>query len=78
MLNSHGVMPASASAAGSGAAVGVSSGFQGLAANSLRGLGIALLVLTIIFAIGAIRGLLPRRAALAARRDVVVRGDKSS
>jgi hypothetical protein len=70
MLNTHGVMPVSASAAGSGAAVSASSTFHGLAASSLRGLGIALLVLTIIFAIGAIRGLLPRRAEIAARREL--------
>ena len=69
MLNTHGMMPVSASGAGSGAAVSVSAGFHGLAANSLRGLGIALLVLTIVFAIGAIRGLLPRRAELRARRE---------
>ena len=72
MLNTHGVMPVSASTTGSGAAVSVSSGLHGLGASSLLGLGIALLVLTIIFAIGAIRGLLPRRAELAARRELAV------
>lgn len=77
MLNTHGVMPVSASAAGTGAAVGVSSSLHGLAAASLRGLGIALLVLTIIFAIGAIRGLLPRRAEFAARREVTTRETES-
>jgi hypothetical protein len=76
MLNTHGVMPVSASAAGSGAAASVSAGFHGLAATSLRGLGIALLVLTIVFAIGAIRGLLPRRAELAARGELT-RGNDS-
>ena len=84
MLNSHGVMPVSASAAGSGAAAGVSAGFHGLAADSLRGLGITLLILTIVFAAGAIRGLLPRRAELAARQELTMppqtamRGDESS
>jgi hypothetical protein len=76
MLNTHGLMPASASATGSGTAVGISASTHGLAAESLRDLGIALLVLTIVFALAAIRGLLPskaelatRRTALAARRD---------
>ena len=66
MLNTHGIMPASASVTGSGAVTSASAGLHGLAATSLRGLGIALLVLTIIFAAGAIRGLLPRRAELIA------------
>jgi hypothetical protein len=69
MLNAHGVMPAAASAGGSGATTAVSAGLHGMAADSLRDLGIALLVLTIIFAVAAIRGLLPRRAELAARRE---------
>lgn len=70
MLNTHGMMPVSAAGAGSGAAVSVSSSFHGIAAASMHGLGIALLALTIIFAIGAIRGLLPQRAELRARREL--------
>jgi hypothetical protein len=69
MLNTHGMMHVSAAGTGAGAATSVSYSVHGLAADSLRGLGIALLVLTIIFAIGAIRGLLPRRAELRARRE---------
>jgi ABC-type phosphate transport system permease subunit len=61
MLNSHGVMPTSASAAGSGTAVSVSSTTHGVLATSLFALGVTLLVLTAIFAVAAIRGLLPRR-----------------
>jgi len=63
MLNTHGFMPTSASASGSGTAFSVSAQAHGLAANSLLGLGIALLVLTAIFAVAAIRGLLPRRVS---------------
>jgi hypothetical protein len=77
MLNAHGVMPVPASAAGSGAAISVSAGFHGLAAAWLHGLGIALLVLTIIFAIGAVRGLLPRTAEMRARREAATRGKES-
>jgi hypothetical protein len=69
MLNTHGMMHVSAAGTGAGAATSVSYSVHGLAAASLRGLGIALLALTIIFAIGAIRGLLPRRAELRARRE---------
>ena len=61
MLNTHSFMPASASATGSGAAAGVSAQAHGFAAGALMALGIALLVLTAIFALAAIRGLLPRR-----------------
>jgi hypothetical protein len=78
MLNAHGMMPVSASAAGSGAAIGISAGVSDLAAAWLNGLGIALLVLTIVFAIGAVRGLLPRRAELRARREAATRGTGAS
>lgn len=61
MLNTHGFMPASASATGSGTAVTISTQAHGAAAGTLFSLGIALLILTAIFAIAAIRGLLPRR-----------------
>lgn len=61
MLNTHSFMPASASASGSGTAVSIATQAHGFAANTLLGLGIALLVLTAIFALAAIRGLLPRR-----------------
>jgi hypothetical protein len=44
---------------------------HGLLAESLRDLGIALLVLTIVFALAAIRGLLPSRAELATRRTAL-------
>jgi hypothetical protein len=70
MLHIHGMVPVSAAGTSIGASATVSSSSDGLAAASLRGLGIALLVLTIIFAIGAIRGLLPRRAELRARREL--------
>jgi hypothetical protein len=70
MLHVHGMVPVSAAVPGIAAGATVSSSSDGLAAASLRGLGIALLVLTIIFAIGAIRGLLPRRAELRARREL--------
>jgi ABC-type phosphate transport system permease subunit len=62
MLNTHSFMPASASAAGSGTAVGISDQAHGAAATALFALGVTLLVLTAIFAFAAIRGLLPRRA----------------
>jgi ABC-type phosphate transport system permease subunit len=62
MLNTHSFMPASASAAGSGTAVGISNQTHGMAATTLFALGVTLLVLTAIFAVAAIRGLLPRRA----------------
>ena len=61
MLNTHGFMPTSASAAGSGTAVSISTQAHGAATGALFGLGIALLILTAIFALAAIRGLLPRR-----------------
>jgi hypothetical protein len=61
MLNTHSLMPATASATGTGTAVGVSTQAHGVATVALLALGIALLVLTGIFAIAAIRGLLPRR-----------------
>ncbi|HEX4833433.1 MAG TPA: hypothetical protein VH478_20340 [Trebonia sp.] len=69
LLNTHGMMPTSASATGSGAAAGISTELHGMPATTLRDLGIALLVLTVIFAAGAIRGLLPRRAETNARRE---------
>jgi hypothetical protein len=62
MLNTHSFMPASASAAGAGTAVGVSDQVHGTATMALFWLGIILLVLTAVFAVAAIRGLLPRRA----------------
>jgi ABC-type phosphate transport system permease subunit len=62
MLHTQSFMPTTASAAGSGTAVSVSQQAHGVAADSLLALGITLLVLTIIFAVAAIRGLLPRRA----------------
>jgi hypothetical protein len=62
MLNTHSLMPATASATGTGTAVSVSTQAHGVAAVALLALGIALLVLTCIFALAAIRGLLPRRA----------------
>ena len=68
MLNTHGFMPASASVAGAGTAVGLSAQGSGAAATTFMALGIALLVLTIIFALAAIRGLLPRRRELRQRR----------
>jgi hypothetical protein len=77
MLNAHGVMPTSASAAGAGTAIGVSAGVSDLAATWLRSLGIALLVLTIVFAIGAVRSLLPRRAEIRARREAAGRGTEA-
>lgn len=67
MLNTHGFMPASASASGSGTAVSISTQAHGFAANALLGLGIALLVLTAVFALVAIRGLLPRHVRRASR-----------
>jgi hypothetical protein len=62
MLNTHSLMPATASATGTGTAVSVSTQASGVAAVALLALGIALLVLTCVFAIAAIRGLLPRRS----------------
>jgi hypothetical protein len=61
MLNTYGVAPAAASAAGTGASVTASAQTTGTASTVLFALGIALIVLTAIFAIAAIRGLLPRR-----------------
>jgi hypothetical protein len=61
MLNAHGIMPASASATGTGSAVTASAQTHGAVSTSLLILGVTLLVLTIIFALAAIRGLLPRR-----------------
>lgn len=60
MLNAHGTMPAAASVTGGGTAVGVSAQAGGFGATALLVLGIALLVLTAVFALAAIRGLLPR------------------
>jgi ABC-type phosphate transport system permease subunit len=62
MLNTHTFMPTSASAAGAGTAAGVSDQVHGTAAAALFALGVTLLVLTAVFAVAAIRGLLPRRA----------------
>ena len=69
MLNTHSFMPTSASASGSGTAVSISTQAHGFAANALLGLGIALLVLTAIFALAAIRGLLPRHMRPAKRSE---------
>lgn len=60
MLNTHGVMPASASAASAGGTMSVSAQLNGILSAALLGLGIALLVLTAVFAAAAIAGLLPR------------------
>lgn len=60
MLNAHGVMPASASAASAGGTAYLSTQIHSFLWSALAGLGIALLVLTAIFAAGAIAGLLPR------------------
>ena len=70
MLHVHGLVPVSTASTGISATAGVPQRLNGLAAESLRVLGIALLVLTIIFAVGAIRGLLPRRSELRARREL--------
>lgn len=62
MLNAHGAMPASASAAGTTAALTTSAQEHGTLSAALYGLGIALLILTAVFALAAIRALLPRRS----------------
>jgi hypothetical protein len=62
MLNTHGVMPTSASAAGTAGALTTSAQAHGTLSAALYGLGITLLILTAIFALAAIRGLLPRRS----------------
>lgn len=62
MLNAHGMMPTSASATGTAAAVTTSAQVHGALSAALYGLGIALLILTAIFALAAIRSLLPRRS----------------
>lgn len=71
MVHTQSFMPTSATAASSGTAVSFSGHAHGVAAGSLLALGITLLVLTIIFAVAAIRGLLPRRAegSLMRRRE---------
>jgi hypothetical protein len=61
MLNAHGVMPTSASATGTTAAMTTSAQTHGALSGSLYWLGIALLVLTAVFALAAIRGLVPSR-----------------
>ena len=70
MLHVHGMVPISTGGTGLSATIGVPHRLNGLAAESLRALGIALLVLTIIFAVGAIRGMLPSRTELRARREL--------
>lgn len=59
MLNTHALMPTSASATGSAAAITTSGQLHDTPSAALYGLGIALLVLTAVFALAAIRGLLP-------------------
>lgn len=61
MLNTHGVMPTSASAAGTTAAITTSAQVHGTWSAALYGLGLTLLILTAVFALAAVRGLLPRR-----------------
>lgn len=61
MLNTHGVMPTSASAAGTTAALTTSAHAQGTLSAALYWLGITLLVLTAVFALAAVRSLLPSR-----------------
>jgi hypothetical protein len=61
MLNVHGVMPASASVTGGTAAITTSAQVHGPMSATLYWLGITLLVLTALFALAAIRGLLPSR-----------------
>jgi hypothetical protein len=68
MVHTQSFMPTSASAAGSGTAVSVSGQAHGAVAASLLTLGITLLVLTIIFAVAAIRGLMPNRSEGLPRR----------
>jgi len=58
LLNTHGVMPASAAATGS--AVSLATPVQGTAGQVLTALGISLLVLTALFAVIAFKGMLPR------------------
>jgi hypothetical protein len=60
MLNTHALMPTSASAAGGAAAITTSGQVHGTLSVALYGLGITLLILTAVFALAAIRGLLPR------------------
>ena len=54
MLNTHGVMSASASAAGTAGAITRSAQVHGPLSAALYGLGIALLVLTAVFALTGI------------------------
>jgi hypothetical protein len=61
MLNTHGVMPTSASAAGTTTALTTSATAQGTLSAALYWLGITLLILTAVFALAAVRGLLPSR-----------------
>ena len=62
MLNTHALMHTSASATGSAAAITTSEQVQGALSAALHGLGFALLILTAVFALAAIRGLLPHRS----------------
>lgn len=62
MLNTHGVMPTSASGTVTTAAITTSAQAHGTLSVAMYGLGIALLALTAIFAVAAIRSLLPHRS----------------
>jgi hypothetical protein len=62
MLNTHGVMPASASASGAAGTITTSAQVNGTLSAALYGLGITLLILTAVFALAAISGLLTRRS----------------
>jgi hypothetical protein len=62
MLNTHALMPTSASVTGSAAATTTAGQLHGALSAALHGLGFALLILTAVFALAAIRGLLPRRS----------------
>lgn len=76
MLNVHGTMPAAASATGSGTAVGISAQTSGFGATALLVLGIALLVLTAVFALAAVRGMLPARNELPTPGGPLGRGER--
>ena len=62
MLNTHGVMPASASATGAAGTITTSAQVDGTLSAALYGLGITLLILTAVCALAAISGLLTRRS----------------
>jgi cytochrome c biogenesis protein CcdA len=61
MLNTHGAMPTSAYAAGTTAALTTSATAQGTLSSALYWLGVTLLILTAVFALAAVRSLLPSR-----------------